>query len=37
VRRGEPFDEATGLPLSELRLLKDVSWYQHARNYIEMK
>jgi hypothetical protein len=37
VRRGEPFDDATGLPLSELRLLKDVSWYQHARNYIEMK
>jgi integrase len=37
VQRGEAFDEASGLPLSELRRLKDVSWYQHARNYIEMK
>ncbi|MEO3756012.1 site-specific integrase [Streptomyces sp. B6B3] len=37
LQRGEAFDEATGLPLSELRRLRDVSWYQHARNYIEMK
>ncbi|ARQ69156.1 tyrosine-type recombinase/integrase [Streptomyces marincola] len=37
VQRGEPFDEATGLPLSELRHQRDVSWYQHARSYIEMK
>ncbi|MFJ4120065.1 tyrosine-type recombinase/integrase [[Kitasatospora] papulosa] len=34
---GEPFDEATGVPVRELRQRKDVSWYQHARDYIEMK
>ncbi|KUN76238.1 tyrosine-type recombinase/integrase [Streptomyces griseoruber] len=34
---GEPFDEETGLPLAELRQRDDVSWYQHAREYIEMK
>ncbi|MFE1926579.1 hypothetical protein ACFW91_29000 [Streptomyces asoensis] len=34
---GEPFDESTGTPLSELRQRNDVSWYQHAREYIEMK
>lgn len=37
VHAGEPFDEATGFPLSELRQRDDVSWYQHARDYIEMK
>ncbi|WP_421109744.1 tyrosine-type recombinase/integrase [Streptomyces sp. NEAU-S77] len=37
VNNGERFDEATGLPVSELRKLNDVSWYQHARDYIEMK
>jgi integrase len=37
VQHGEAFDEETGLPLSELRRRNDVSWYQHARNYIEMK
>ncbi|MEU6849932.1 tyrosine-type recombinase/integrase [Actinacidiphila alni] len=37
VRMGEQFDEATGLPVSELRRRNDVSWYQHARDYIEMK
>ncbi|RKN05497.1 tyrosine-type recombinase/integrase [Streptomyces radicis] len=37
VQRGEAFDEATGLPLSELRKQGEVSWYEHARNYIEMK
>ncbi len=37
LSRGESFDEATGLPLSELRQQRDVSWYQHARDYIEMK
>ncbi|MGA5580295.1 tyrosine-type recombinase/integrase [Streptomyces thermodiastaticus] len=37
VNNGEPFDEATGLPLRELRERNDVSWYQHARDYIEMK
>ncbi|MFF0397439.1 tyrosine-type recombinase/integrase [Streptomyces sp. NPDC005248] len=34
---GEPFDEATGVPVRELRQRNDVSWYQHARDYIEMK
>jgi hypothetical protein len=37
VQRGEAFDEASGLPVSELRRLKDISWYRHARDYIEMK
>ncbi|WP_371625299.1 tyrosine-type recombinase/integrase [Streptomyces sp. NBC_01116] len=37
VHAGEPFDEATGVPLRELRQRKEVGWYQHARNYIEMK
>lgn len=34
---GEPFDEVTGVPVRELRQRNDVSWYQHARDYIEMK
>ncbi|WP_405389189.1 tyrosine-type recombinase/integrase [Streptomyces sp. NBC_01102] len=34
---GEPFDEVTGAPVRELRQRNDVSWYQHARDYIEMK
>lgn len=34
---GEPFDEATGVPVRELRQHNDVSWYQHARDCIEMK
>ncbi|MEV5431139.1 site-specific integrase [Streptomyces sp. NPDC052701] len=34
---GELFDEATGVPLSELRQRNGVSWYQHVREYIEMK
>ncbi len=37
VQRGEAFDEAAGVPVSELRRRKDVSWYQHARSYIELK
>ncbi|WP_329128325.1 tyrosine-type recombinase/integrase [Streptomyces caniferus] len=37
VHEGEPFDEATGVPLKELRERNDVSWYQHARDYIAMK
>ncbi|GAA5615259.1 site-specific integrase [Streptomyces platensis] len=37
VHEGEPFDEATGVPLRELRDRNDVSWYQHARDYIAMK
>lgn len=34
---GEPFDEPSGLPVTELRQREDVSWYQHAREYIDMK
>jgi hypothetical protein len=34
---GEPFDTATGRPLSMLRAEKSISWYAHARNYIAMK
>ncbi|MFB6676576.1 tyrosine-type recombinase/integrase [Streptomyces sp. NPDC056390] len=37
LHNGEPFDEATGLPVKELRQLNDVTWYQHARDYIQMK
>lgn len=38
AREGEPFDEQTGLPVSELRAIKQrVTWYQHARDYIELK
>lgn len=37
VHAGEPFDEETGLPAKELRDRNDVSWYQHARDYIAMK
>ncbi|MFF1836789.1 tyrosine-type recombinase/integrase [Streptomyces sp. NPDC058231] len=37
VHSGEPFDEVTGVPVKELRKRKEVSWYQHARDYIEMK
>lgn len=33
ARRGERFDEATGLPESTLRQAQDVTWYQHAREY----
>ncbi|WP_042401503.1 tyrosine-type recombinase/integrase [Streptacidiphilus carbonis] len=36
ARAGEPFDEESGLPLSMLKG-EEVSWYQHARNYIAMK
>ncbi|MFJ8746487.1 tyrosine-type recombinase/integrase [Embleya sp. NPDC127516] len=37
VNNGEPFDEITGLPMSEVRKQDDVTWYVHARDYIEMK
>ena len=37
VHEGEPFDEETGLPVRELRRRNDVSWFQHAQDYIEMK
>ncbi|XHM92834.1 hypothetical protein AB0761_21840 [Peterkaempfera sp. SMS 1(5)a] len=37
ARAGEPCDEDTGLPVSLLRKDNQVTWYQHARQYIEMK
>lgn len=37
AHEGEPFDEETGVPLRELRERNDVSWFQHAQDYIEMK
>jgi integrase len=33
ARRGESFDEATGLPDSVLRRDRDITWYQHAQEY----
>ena len=33
ARRGERFDEASGLPDSMLRKAQDVTWYQHAQEY----
>ncbi|MET7701332.1 site-specific integrase [Streptomyces sp. NPDC005485] len=38
ARRGEPFDEETGLPASELRAkLHKVTWYQHTHDFIEKR
>jgi integrase len=37
MRRGEAFDEGTGLPESHVRAQMRVTWYQHARAYAEMK
>lgn len=38
VRRGEQFDEETGLPVSEIRAQHgSVTWYEHTRAYIERK
>ncbi|GHG82708.1 tyrosine-type recombinase/integrase [Streptomyces griseocarneus] len=38
AREGEPFDERTGLPASELRAIKQkITWYQHARDYIDQR
>ncbi|WP_329532855.1 site-specific integrase [Streptomyces sp. NBC_01450] len=34
---GEPFDVESGLPKSLVVKERDISWYEHARNYIEMK
>lgn len=33
ARRGESFDEETGLPDSMLRRARDITWYQHAQDY----
>ncbi|MEU1782046.1 integrase [Streptomyces abikoensis] len=38
AREGEPFDDSSGLPASELRALKQkTTWYAHARDYIDQK
>ncbi|MFD6345266.1 tyrosine-type recombinase/integrase [Streptomyces roseolus] len=37
TREGEPWDVDSGLPKSMVQKAKDISWYQHARNYVEMK
>ncbi len=38
VRRGEQFDEETGLPVSEIRAQHgSVTWYEHTRTYIDRK
>ncbi|MER7700603.1 site-specific integrase [Streptomyces sp. NPDC096095] len=38
VRRGEQFDEETGLPVSEIRAQHgSVTWYEHTRAYIDRK
>lgn len=38
IGKGEQFDTETGLPVSELRLLKlKTTWYEHAKAYSAMK
>ncbi|OIJ96513.1 site-specific integrase [Streptomyces sp. MUSC 14] len=37
AREGEPFDVDSGLPKSMVVKERDISWYDHARNYIDMK
>ncbi|MGO8727537.1 MAG: hypothetical protein ACLQK8_12645 [Streptosporangiaceae bacterium] len=37
AQRGERFDEATGLPDSMLRKDRDITWYEHAQEYIEAR
>ncbi|MFG2500041.1 tyrosine-type recombinase/integrase [Streptomyces sp. NPDC048441] len=37
AREGEPFEVASGLPKSLVAKERDISWYEHARRYIEMK
>ncbi|MFD3940066.1 tyrosine-type recombinase/integrase [Streptomyces sp. NPDC058611] len=37
ARAGEPFDVDSGLPRSLIQREKDIPWYEHARNYVEMK
>lgn len=37
AREGEPFDITSGLPKSLVIKERDISWYEHARRYIEMK
>ncbi|MFJ5897430.1 tyrosine-type recombinase/integrase [Streptomyces sp. NPDC093064] len=37
AREGEPFDVDSGLPKSMVVKERDISWYDHAHNYINMK
>ncbi|MFJ3193745.1 tyrosine-type recombinase/integrase [Streptomyces griseoviridis] len=37
TKNGEPFDVATGLPVSELREATSPTWYEHACAYARMK
>ncbi|MEU8524267.1 tyrosine-type recombinase/integrase [Streptomyces sp. NPDC048629] len=37
AREGEPWDIDSGLPKSMVQKAKDITWYQHARNYVELK
>ncbi|WAL76381.1 site-specific integrase [Kitasatospora sp. YST-16] len=37
ARAGEPFNVDRGLPLSELRKEKQITWYQLGRNYVEKR
>ncbi|MFJ4005411.1 tyrosine-type recombinase/integrase [Streptomyces sp. NPDC090023] len=37
ARKGEPFEIDSGLPQSMVAKTRDISWYEHARAYIEMK
>ncbi|MGW2467734.1 tyrosine-type recombinase/integrase [Streptomyces bauhiniae] len=37
ARKGEPFEIDSGLPKSMVAKTRDISWYEHARAYIEMK
>ncbi|MFD4117074.1 tyrosine-type recombinase/integrase [Streptomyces niveus] len=37
ARAGEPFDVDSGLPKSMVQVEQDISWYEHARNYVGMK
>ncbi|MEU6662287.1 hypothetical protein [Streptomyces sp. NPDC046821] len=37
AREGEPFEVDSGLPKSLVTKDRDITWYEHARRYIEMK
>ncbi|HEY8982679.1 MAG TPA: site-specific integrase [Streptomyces sp.] len=37
TKNGEPFDVATGVPISELRAAQSPTWYEHACAYALMK
>jgi hypothetical protein len=37
ARKGEAFDTESGLPESMLKEQEAISWYEHARAYIDMK